>query len=268
MWNQPVIIENKPGASTMIGGADVARAAPDGYTLFFTSDQSITSNPHLFKTMIYDPIKGLAPVTQIIDLHQLAVVHSSVPANTLRELVDLSKQQPNTLNYASYGVGSQPHLLFEMLRYKYGAQIQQVSYRGIAPAIGAVVAGEVQATMSTGSDRGGFIAAGKIKPLALTRKTREKTLPQVPTLAEAGFADIDPRSWFGMFAPAGTPPELVEKISKDVAAILKDPEFDARFISGAGFTGIGSTPAEFAKFVHDDLEYKRNLIAVTGIKGE
>jgi tripartite-type tricarboxylate transporter receptor subunit TctC len=268
IWGQTVIVENKPGASTMIGGAEVARAPADGHTLFFTTDSSITSNPHLFKKMTYDPIKELVGVTQLIDLHQLVLVHPSVTANTVHELVALAKAAPDKLNYGSYGVGSQPHLLFEMLQKEAGIRIQQVSYRGIAPAITAVIAGDVQMTLGGVSVAAGHIAGGRLKPLALSRDTREKTLPNTPTLREAGFPNIDPRSWFGLFAPAGTPPAVVAKISRDVAAVLNDPEFKARFIDGPGFTGVGSTPEAFAKFIADDLAYKRNLITVTGITAE
>ena len=268
IWGQTVIVENKPGASTMIGGAEVARAPADGHTLFFTTDSSITSNPHLFKKMMYDPTKELVGVTQLIDLHQLVLVHPSVTANTVQELVALAKAQPDKLNYGSYGVGSQPHLLFEMLQKETGIKIQQVSYRGIAPAITAVIASDVQMTLGGVSVAAGHIAGGRLKPLALSRDTREKTLPNTPTLREAGFPNIDPRSWFGLFAPAGTPPAVVAKISRDVAAVLNDPEFKARFIDGPGFTGVGSTPEAFAKFIADDLAYKRNLIAVTGITAE
>ena len=268
IWGQTVIVENKPGASTMIGGADVARAPADGHTLFFTTDSSITSNPHLFKKMMYDPIKELVGVTQLIDLHQLVLVHPSVSANSMQELVMLAREQPDKLNYGSYGVGSQPHLLFEMLQKETGIKIQQVSYRGIAPAITAVIAGDVQMTLGGVSVAAGHIAGGRLKPLALSRATREKTLPNTPTLREAGFPNIDPRSWFGLFAPAGTPPAMVAKISRDVAVLLNEPEFKARFIDGPGFTGVGSTPAEFAKFIEEDFAYKRNLIAVTGITAE
>ena len=158
IWGQTVIVENKPGASTMIGGAEVARAPADGHTLFFTTDSSITSNPHLFKKMMYDPIKELVGVTQLIDLHQLVLVHPSVTANTVQELVALAKAQPDKLNYGSYGVGSQPHLLFEMLQKETGIKIQQVSYRGIAPAITAVIAGDVQMTLGGVSVAAGHIA--------------------------------------------------------------------------------------------------------------
>jgi tripartite-type tricarboxylate transporter receptor subunit TctC len=268
LWGQTVIIENKPGASTMIGGAEVARAAPDGQTLFLTSDSSITSNPHLFKKMLYDPIKGLAPITQIIDLHQFVLVHPSVRANTMKELVALAKQKPNALNYGSYGKGSQPNLLFEMLRKETGAQIQQISYRGIAPAITATLAGEVQMTLGSVAVAAGHIEAKKLKALAIGRQSRLPSHPEIPTLKEAGFPDIEPRSWFGLFAPAGTPPAVIDKIQKAVANILKDPEFKSRFIDAAGHTEVGSTPEEFAKFIQEDLAAKGRMIETAGITPE
>ena len=268
IWKQPVIVENKPGASSMIGGESVARASADGYTLLLTTDSSITSNPHLFPKANFDPVKDLAPVTQLIDLHQLVVVHPTVTANTMAELVVLAKEKPGALNYGSFGVGSQPHLLFEMLRAQAGAQIMQIPYRGIAPAITAVIANDVQMTLGSPSVAAQHIEAGKMKALAVGRAERLKSHPNVPTLREAGFPDIDPRSWFGLFAPAGTPPEIIATIQKDVATVFADREFRERFVEKLGFTGVASSPAEFARFIADDLEYKRRLISVTGIKAE
>ena len=268
LWGQPVVVENKPGASTMLGGADVARAAPDGHTLLFTTDSSITSNPFLFKQMSYDPAKELAPVTQLIDLHQLVLLHPSVPANTMKELVALAKEKPNTLNYGSYGIGSQPHLLFEMLRKEAGAPIQQVPYRGIAPALMAVLANEVQMTLGGISVAAGHLQNKTIKPLAISRRERLRSHPDVPTLAEAGFPNVDPRSWYGLFATAGTPPAVIDRVQKDVAGIFSEAEFKARFIDGLAYTGVASTSAAFAKFIAADLEYKSHLIAVTGITAE
>lgn len=268
MWGQSVIVENKPGASTMIGGAEVARSQADGYTLLLTSNSSITSNPHLFKRMLYDPIKELTPVTQLIDLHQFVLVHPSVNASTMQELVALAKERPNALNYGSYGKGSQPHLLFEMLRKDTGAQIQQISYRGIAPAITAVLAGEVQMTLGSVAVASGHIEAKKLKALAIGRQSRSPTQPDIPTLREAGFPDIEPLSWFGLFAPIATPPAVIDKIQKAVAATLNEQEFKARFIDGAGHTAVGSTPGEFENFIQRDLEAKRTLIAGAGIEAE
>ena len=268
IWKQPVIIENKPGASTMIGGEFVARAPADGYILFLTSDSSITSNPFLFPNAKFNPVKDFAPITQLIELNQLVVLHPSVPANSLKELVTLSKAKKGTLNYGSYGLGSQPHLLFEMLRAQAGADIMQIPYRGIAPAITATLAGDVQMTLGGWSVTAGHIKAGKLKPIAISKTKRQKELPDVPTLQEAGFPDIDPQSWFGLFAPSGTPKKaVVEKIQRDVGAVFAEPEFQGR-LKTLAFEPVVSTPDAFAKFIADDLFYKQKLISTTGIKAE
>lgn len=267
IWKQPVIIENKPGASTMIGGEFVARAPADGYTLFLTSDSSITSNPFLFPNAKFDPVKDFAPITQLIELNQLVVLHPSVSANSLKELVVLSKEKKGALNYGSYGIGSQPHLLFEMLRAQAGAEIMQIPYRGIAPAITATLAGDVQMTLGGWSVTAGHIKAGKLKAIAISKKERQKELPDVPTLREAGFPDIDPQSWFGLFAPAGTPKAVIEKIQTDVAAVFTQPSFQEK-LKALAFEPVVSTPENFTKFIADDLVYKGKLIATTGIKAE
>jgi tripartite-type tricarboxylate transporter receptor subunit TctC len=267
-WGQSVIVENKPGAATMIGGQEVARSPADGHTLLLTSDSSITSNPFMYKKMLLDPIKELMPVTQLIELHQFVLVHPSVAANTMQELVDAAKAKPNAMNYGSYGKGSQPHLLFESLAKQTGARIQAVTYKGIAPAITATLAGEVQMTLGSVSVASGHIESKKLKPLAIGRHARLPTHPNVPTLKEAGYPAIEPRSWFGLLAPAGTPPAVVEKIQKAVAAILIEPEDKARFIDRAGHTGVGSTPAEFAKFIADDYAAKKTMIEAAGIVPE
>ena len=267
-WGRPVIVENKPGASTILGAEAVVKSAPDGHTLLFTTDQTITSNPHMFKKLSYDPLNDLAPVTQLVDLHQMVVVHPSVAANTMAELVALAKAKPKTLNYSSFGTGSQPHLLFEMLKKEAGIDIVQVPFKGIAPAIAAVVAGETQMTLSGVAIASGHIKASRAKALAVSRKTRLPTLPEVPTLAEAGFTNIDPRSWFGLFAPAKTPAPVLEKIQKGVAAVLAEPEFKAKYVEGVGNSSVAQPPAEFARFVADDMAYKKRLISITGITAE
>jgi tripartite-type tricarboxylate transporter receptor subunit TctC len=267
-WQQPVIVENKPGASTQIGGEYVAKSEADGHALFLTSDSSITSNPHLFKKSNLNPITELAPVTQLIDLHQMVVVHPSVPVNSIKELVALAKSKPSSLNYGSYGNGSQPHLLFEMLRVETGAQIMQIPYRGIAPAITATIANDVQMTLGGAATTGAYYKAGRLKALAISRTARLSAYPEVPTLAEAGFPGVDPKSWFGLFATAGTPKEVIQKIQKSVAEIFSDPQFRDRHIESAGYTAVASTPEDFAKFIQTDLAYKGHLIATAGIKAE
>ena len=248
LWGQAVVIENKAGAATMIGGDAVAKAAPDGHTLFLTSDSSITSNPHLYAKMPFDPIKDLAPITQLIDLHQMVVAHPSVAANTMQKLVALARSRPGTLNYGSYGSGSQPHLLFEALKAQTGIQISHIPYKGIAPALTAAIAGEVHLTLGGAATTRGHFQNGRLKPIAIARRERLGLYPDVPTLAEAGFPDIDPRPWFGVFAPAATPRAVVVRIGRDIAGVLADAEFREREITGKGYTGVGSTPDEFAAF--------------------
>ena len=267
-WGQSVLVDNKAGAATQIGGDFVAKAPADGYTLLLTTDQTITSNPHLYAKMPFDPMKDLAPVTQLIDLHQMVVAHPSVAAGTMQELVALAKGKPGSLNYGSYGSGSQPNLLFEALKAQTGVNIAHIPYKGIAPALTAAVAGEVQLTMGGTATSRGYFAAGRLKPLAIARAQRLPALPEVPTLREAGFPDIDPKPWFGLFAPAGTPAAILEKIQKDVHAIITDPEFDKREMTGKGYGAVGSTPAEFAAFIKNDLEYKGRLIKLSGAKAE
>jgi len=267
-WGQTVLVDNKAGAATQIGGDFVAKAAPDGYTLLLTTDQTITSNPHLYATMPFDPMKDLAPVTQLIDLHQMVVAHPSVTANTMQELVALARARPGSLNYGSYGSGSQPHLLFEALKAQARVQIAHIPYKGIAPALTAAIAGEVQLTLGGAGTTRGHFQTGRLKPLAIARKERLALYPDVPTLREAGFPDIDPQPWFGLFAPGQTPRALVQRIRDDVAAVLAEPEFREREIVGKGYTGAGGTPEEFAAFIRADFTYKGRLIRISGAKAE
>lgn len=268
-WGQPVVVENKAGASTLIGAAAVAKAAPDGHTLLLTSESTITSNPFLFDKLPYDPVRDLAPISELISLPQMVVVHPSVPATTLTELVALSKAKPNSLSYASYGSGSLPHLLFEGLKSRADVQMTAVPYKGIAPAVMAVLAGEVQVTLAGVPAAQAHIRAGKLRALAIGRRERLTDLPQVPTLREAGFADIDPNaSWFGLFATAGTPAAVLQKIYKDVAELGAEPAFRERHMLSRGFEPVFSTPEEFAKFIDADMRQKAKLIRISGAKAE
>jgi len=267
-WGQPVLVENKPGAATIIGTDAVAKAEPDGYTLLVTSDSSITSNPHLYPKLSYDPLKDLAPVTLLIRSNMVVVVHPSVPARTLTELVALAKAQPGKLNYSSFGSGSQPHLLFEALQREAGINITHVPYKGLGPALTATVAGEVQMTLASAATAIGQIDSGKLRPLAITRADRSPLMPELPTLKDSGFPSIDPQAWFGLFAPGGTPPAIVNKIQHDVAQILLDPEFMEREITRRGYTAGGLNSEAFAAFIKEDFEYKRRLIRISGAKAE
>ncbi|MGE0314027.1 MAG: Bug family tripartite tricarboxylate transporter substrate binding protein [Lautropia sp.] len=268
LWGKPVIVENRAGAATIIGTDFVAKAAPDGHTLLFTSDSSITSNPHLYAKLPFDPMKDLVPVTQLIDLYQMVVVHPSVKADSMKALVALAKASPTPLNYGSYGAGSQPHLLFETLKLETGIDLTHVPYKGIAPALTATLANEVQMTLGGAATTGGHLSTGRMKALAIAAPRRNPQWPDVPTLREAGYPEVGPRSWFGILAPRGTPDATVERIARDVASIMADPAFDATQVTGKGYQRVASTPAEFAAAIREDHAQKGRMISQSKIRVE
>jgi tripartite-type tricarboxylate transporter receptor subunit TctC len=267
-WGQPVVIDNRPGAATIIGTELVAKAVPDGYTLLVTSDSSITSNPHLYPKMGFDPLRDLAPVTQLIGSNMVMVVHPSVPARSIAELVALAKSQPGKLNYGSFGGGSQPNLAFEALKTETGISIAHIPYKGLGPAMTAVVAGEVQMTMTSAAIAVGQISSGKLRALAITRADRSPLMPDLPTLKDAGYPGIDPRSWFGLWSAGGTPAPVVSRIQRDVAQLIVEPEFRDREIVRRGYSPGGQSPEEFAAFIREDYEFKGRMIKASGIKAD
>lgn len=268
-WGKPVIVENKLGAATIIGADAVAKAAPDGHTLLVTSEATITSNPFLYDKLPYDAGRDLTPISQLVSLPQMVLAHPSVKADSLDELAAQARARPNELNYASMGAGSLPHLLFEGLKTKAGIQITQVPYKGIMPAVTALISGEVQLAMVGAAIAEPHIRAGKMKPLAIARASRLPSEPKVPTLAQAGYADIDPReSWFGLFATGGTPEAVIQRIHADVKAIAADPEFQQRFVAARGFDPVFSSPAEFGAALRDEMRHKERLIRLTGAKAD
>ena len=259
-FGQAVVVENKPGAGTIVAAESVARATPDGATLMITTDATITINPHLYAKLPYDPVKDFAPVTQLVLLNQLLVANADLPVNNLRELIAYAKANPAKLNYASYGVGSQPHLAMEILKNQAGINIVHVPYKGIPQAVPAAIAGEVQLTFSGAASTQAHLKGGRLKALAIGGKARLALLPDVPTFAEQGFPEVPANAWFGLFAPAATPPEIIARLHAEVTRILKDPEFAQKEIVAKGYELVASSPAEFAAFLQTDSS--RNAIAV------
>lgn len=264
-WGQAVVIDNRPGGSTVPGTDIVAKAAPDGHTLLLTADNSITSNPHVIRGLPHDPLKDLAPVTHLVDVHQMVLVHPSVDARDMAALVAAAKARPGVLNFGSYGTASQPHLLFGALMAATGIELVQVPYRGLTPAVLATIAGEVQMTLAGVASSREHLAAGTLRALAVGRPSRLPQLPEVPTLAEAGFPQIDPRTWFGILAPAGTPEPLRVRIAADIRTAMVAPAVAERHLTPNGYTVHAGTPAEFGAFIAADYEYKATLIRTAGI---
>jgi tripartite-type tricarboxylate transporter receptor subunit TctC len=267
-WNQPVVVENRGGGATIPGVEHVARSPADGHVLLLTSDSSITSNPHLYANMPADPIRDLAPVTLLAEVHQMVVVHPALAARDMAGLVEAARARPGALNYGSYGPGSQPQLLFEALKAERRVDIAHVPYRGLAPALQATIAGEVQMTLAGAGIAGPHISAGTLRALAIGRPARLPNLPDVPTLEEAGIGQMDPRTWFGLFAPAGTSRATLGALQAGVAAVMAEPGFRERHVTGRGMSGHANTPEEFAAFIAADLADKGRLIRLSGARVE
>ena len=262
------LVENKPGAGTLVAAETVARAAPDGHTLMITTDATITINPHLYAKLPYDAQKDFAPITQLVALNQLLLAHPAVPATTLGELVAYAKGNPGKLNYASYGVGSQPHLAMEILKNQAGIDIVHVPYKGIPQAVPAAIVGEVQLTFSGAASSLAHIRGGRLKALAIGGKIRLPLLPEVPTFAEAGFPDVPANAWFGLFAPAATPSSVIARLYAEVARLLREPEFTQKEVVAKGYELVASTPDEFAAFLVADSVRNARAVRISGARAE
>lgn len=267
-FNQPVVIENKPGAGTIVAAESVARATPDGTTLMVTTDATISINPHLYAKLPYDPVKDFAPITQLVFLNQLLVANAALPVSNLKELIAYARAQPGKLNYASYGIGSQPHLAMEIFKNQSGTDIVHVPYKGIPQAVPAAIAGEVQLTFSGAASAQAHIKAGRLKALAIGGAARLPLMPEVPTFAEQGFADVPANAWFGLFAPAGTPREVIATLHAEVTRVLRDPEFLQKEIAAKGYELVASTPEEFAAFLAADTRRNAQAVKISGARAE
>ena len=267
-WGQPVVVENKPGANTILAADTVAKSAADGYTVLMTSDATFSINPHLYARLPYDAHKSFVPVTMLVLLQQLLVANPALPANTLAELIDYAKKNTGKVNYASYGSGSQPHLSGEMLKYKAGIDLVHVPYKGISLAVPAVIAGEVQLTFAGIASSMGPLKAGRIKALAIGGAKRSPLLPEVPTFAELGYPEVETHAWFGFFLPAGSPNTAVEQLYQKTKAILEEPEFRQKQLVDKGYEVVGSSPQEFAAYMKKDFESRGRAVRISGARAE
>ena len=267
-WGQAVVVENRPGGSTIPGTDAVAKAAPDGHTVLLSTDASFSINPHLFAKLPYDAQRDFVPVTMLVLLQQLLVAHPALPANNLAELIALAKAKPGSLNYASYGSGSQPHLSGEMLKYRAGIDIVHVPYKGISLAVPAAMAGEVQLTFSGIASSIGAIKSGRLKAFSIGGAKRSPLLPDVPTFAELGFPEVETHAWFGLFLPAGSPKEATARIYQDAKRVLDDPEFRQKQLIDKGYDVVGSSPEAFEAFLKIDSASRARAVKISGAKAE
>ncbi len=268
LWGQPVVVENIAGAGGIIGTEKVASAPGDGHTLLMATNPAIVGNRFLYKSLPYDPDRGLTPVTMLLQSGQVAVAHPSVAAGSIKELVELARRSPGKISYSSYGNGSQPQLFFESIAKHEGVEFLHVPYKGIAPASTAAIAGEVMLTIASPGQIGAMVRAGKLKPLAIGATRRSRDFPAVPTTAEAGYPYALSMIWYGMFAPASTPPALVERIARDVAGVAKRPDFADKQITSRGLDLVANSPAEFAAAIRAEVVTTGEMIRAAGVKPE
>ncbi len=265
-WGQTVVIENRPGASGMIGAESVVRAPKDGYVLLICSPAEVALNPALYSKMNYDPFKELAPITLAAIYPNVIVVHSSVPAKSIRELVALSKKTPGGLAFGSSGTGSTQHLAGEWLRRNAGINYLHVPYKGAAPATTDLVGGQIPSGILGLAPMMPHIKSGRIRGLAVTSAQRSAAAPEIPTLREAGIA-FESTQWFGFLAPAGTPPEVIAKVQADVKRAAADNSVKERLIALGG-DPVTNTPEDFAAFIRAENAKYAKVIKDANIKAE
>lgn len=264
---QPVLIDNRGGAGGVIGTDAVAHAAPDGYTIAITSAGALAISQSTVAKVPYDVGRDFAPITLVAMVPELLVVAGNVPAANMGELVALAKAKPGQLNFASSGPGSLPHLAGELLKISAGIDMVHVPYRGAAPAVNDLLAGQVQMVFLDLPILLPQIAAGKLKPIALGSEQRADTLKDVPTTAEVGFPRLIAENWYGMVAPAGTPPAIVGRLHAATVAALSDPEVKAKLAS-LGVTLVGNTPEVFAAYIRSETDKWAQVVKAAGIVPE
>jgi len=268
IWGQSVVVENRPGAATNIGTEAVARAAPDGHTVLFGIDIGLTINPHLYAKMPYDTLRDFAPITLICNFGLVLVANPSLAANNVAELIALAKSEPGKIAYSSLGVGSQMHLLSEMLAQKAGIKLLHVPYKGTPEMMTAALTGEVQLAWAGMFSTRGLVSAGRLKALGFTLIKRSPMMPSVPTFVELGMPELEMGVWYGLLAPAGTPRAIVERIHADTARLLAEPEFRDKEMLPKGYEPIGAGPEEFAAFLKRDFALQREVVRISGAKFE
>jgi len=267
-WGQTVVVENRPGGSTIIAVDLVAKAPADGHTVLMTTDSSFSINPHLFRKLPYDAEKDFTPVTMLILLQQLLVANPVLAANSLQELIALAKAKPGTINYASYGSGSQPHLSAEMLKQVAGIDLVHIPYKGISLAVPAVMSGEVELTFSGIASSMAHLKAGRLKAFAIGGEQRSALLPDLPTFAELGYPEVVTHAWFGLFVPAGSPKGAVTRIYQDARKALDDADFRQKQLIAKGYEVIGSSPEAFAAFLKTDSAVRARAVKASGARAE
>ena len=249
-FSQPVVIDNRPGAGGAVAGLLMTRAVPDGHTLFIASNGEIAISPNLYKKMAYDTVRDIAPVSRIGGAQLVLLVHPSVPAQSVNELLALARAKPGTINFASSGVGSTAQLASELLKFTAGVDMVHVPYKGAGPALTETMGGQVQMLITGFSAAQTHIRSGKLRALGVTGAHRVKAMPEIPTIGES-VPGYQMMSWYGLFTTTGTPAAIINRLSAEVAAMLKRPDMNDKFV-GLGMEPEASTPQAFAANIKEE----------------
>ena len=264
---QPVVIEARPGAGGVVGTEAAARSAPDGYTLFMANNSTHGSNPAVYAKLPYDAINDFAPIAFVASVPYVLVVDPSLPAKNVQELIALAKSRPGRMNYASAGNGSTHHFCGELLKSMSGIDLQHIPYKGSPPAIAGLLGGEVSLMFANVADIGSQIKSGKVKPLAVTTAKRAASLPEVPTMAEAGLPGFEIVSWFGLLAPAGTPAPIISRLNAETVKVLEREDIQAT-LARQGLEVAPGTPEQFAAHIKREIAKFTKIGKAAGIKAE
>ena len=264
-WKQPVIIDNRPGAGGNIGADNVAKSAPDGYSILMGAVSTHAINPHLYAKMPYDALRDFAPLTLVTTVPNVLVVHPSVPAKNVRELMALAKRQPGQLNFASGSTGSTGHLAGELFKTLAGVDMVHVPYKGAAPAVTDLVAGQVSLMFDNLASALPQIKAGRTRALAVTTLARSAMLPELPTIDESGLKGFDLSTWFGVFAPTAVPPATLSALHREITRALDAPDLRTR-LAALGAQPTPTTPEAFAAFIKTEHAKYARVIKASGAR--
>jgi tripartite-type tricarboxylate transporter receptor subunit TctC len=262
---QPFVVENRPGAGAMIGTEAAAKSPPDGYTILLSSIATHALSPNLYSRVPYDPVRDFAPITLLGIAPTVLVVNGELAAKSVAELIAAAKAKPGALAYASGGNGTPPHINAEVFKSVAGVDLLHVAYKGGGPALVDLIAGRVHVMLDTAASAMPHVRAGKLKALAISGAKRSTEYPDLPTFAEAGLPQYDTNAWYSMHAPAGTPPEIVRRLNRELVAILRDADIRERFRQ-LSTEPVGDSPDEFAAFVRAELDKYARIIKAAGIR--